>query len=147
MRFHWYMSQYLLRISSWAGPAPGLFGPFVVDDEVVWSGDITLNYNAEAAFHRNLPGMKHHIARRRYETECRRNAGNAKPSLRIKLPCFIPDLFLHFNHSQIPSFCGPSSLIFLFLVDAGNLLQCRGCKSPGGWGLRAGGFGVRWMDS
>lgn len=32
-RFHWYMSQYLLRISSWEGPAPGLFGPFVLDDE------------------------------------------------------------------------------------------------------------------
>ncbi|CAK9113961.1 WW domain-containing oxidoreductase [Durusdinium trenchii] len=49
--FHWYMSQYLLRISSWHGPAPGLFGPFVVDDEVVWSGDITLNYNAEAVYY------------------------------------------------------------------------------------------------
>ncbi|CAK9114003.1 WW domain-containing oxidoreductase [Durusdinium trenchii] len=45
------MSQYLLRISSWHGPAPGLFGPFVVDDEVVWSGDITLNYNAEAVYY------------------------------------------------------------------------------------------------
>lgn len=44
------MSQYLLRISSWHGPAPGLFGPFVVDDEVVWSGDITLNYNAEVGY-------------------------------------------------------------------------------------------------
>ena len=66
------MSQYLLRISSWAGSAPGLFGPFVLDDEVgrsgsgflvgfesgpcpglspaqvLWAGDITLNYNAEA---------------------------------------------------------------------------------------------------
>ncbi|CAE7579745.1 ASHR1 [Symbiodinium natans] len=49
--FHWYMSQYLLRISSWAGSAPGLFGPFVMDDEVLWAGDITLNYNAEAIYY------------------------------------------------------------------------------------------------
>ena len=28
------MSQYLLRISSWGPVAPGLFGPFVMDDEV-----------------------------------------------------------------------------------------------------------------
>lgn len=34
VRFHWYMSQYLLRISSWGPVAPGLFGPFVIDDEV-----------------------------------------------------------------------------------------------------------------
>ncbi|CAE7760074.1 unnamed protein product [Symbiodinium pilosum] len=45
------MSQYLLRISSWAGSTPGLFGPFVMDDEVLWSGDITLNYNAEAIYY------------------------------------------------------------------------------------------------
>ncbi|CAJ1382955.1 unnamed protein product, partial [Effrenium voratum] len=50
--FHWYMSQYLLRCSSWGGSsAPGLFGPFVVDDEVMWSGDMTLNYNAEAVYY------------------------------------------------------------------------------------------------
>eukprot|EP00435_Cladocopium_sp_Y103_P037355 s2023_g9.t2 len=49
--FHWYMSHYLLRISSYGTAAPGLFGPFVTDDEVLWSGDITLNYNAEAVYY------------------------------------------------------------------------------------------------
>ncbi|CAE8668106.1 unnamed protein product, partial [Polarella glacialis] len=51
--FHWHMSQYLLRISSWTGSsaAPGLFGPFVMDDEVSWLGDVTLNYNAEATYY------------------------------------------------------------------------------------------------
>ena len=44
----WYQSQYLLRSASGGAAAPGLFGPWVTDDEVSWAGDLTLNYNAEA---------------------------------------------------------------------------------------------------
>lgn len=49
--FFWYMSQYLLGSSSGGDAAPGIFGPFVVDDEVSWMGDLTLNYNAEATYY------------------------------------------------------------------------------------------------
>eukprot|EP00913_Durusdinium_trenchii_P008023 g7523.t1 len=45
------MSQYLLRISSTGYASPGLFGPFVNDDQVGWMGDLTLNYNAEASYY------------------------------------------------------------------------------------------------
>ncbi|CAK9108638.1 WW domain-containing oxidoreductase [Durusdinium trenchii] len=49
--FYWHMSQYLLRISSTGYASPGLFGPFVNDDQVGWMGDLTLNYNAEASYY------------------------------------------------------------------------------------------------
>ena len=49
--FFWYMSQYILRISSMGDASPGLFGPFVTDDQVNWMGDLTLNYNAEATYY------------------------------------------------------------------------------------------------
>lgn len=50
--FFWYMSQYLLRSAAGGdAEAPGLFGPFVMDDNVGWLGDLTLNYNAEATYY------------------------------------------------------------------------------------------------
>jgi alpha-L-fucosidase 2 len=31
--------------------APGLYGSFVTEDQMLWAGDLTLNYNAEAPFY------------------------------------------------------------------------------------------------
>lgn len=45
----YYQNLYILALSSAKGStaAPGLYGPFITMDQMLWAGDLTLNYNAE----------------------------------------------------------------------------------------------------
>jgi hypothetical protein len=49
----YYQNLYILALN--AAPnstaAPGLYGSFVTEDQMLWAGDLTLNYNAEAPFY------------------------------------------------------------------------------------------------
>ena len=46
-RYYW-ASLYLLKLAAGGNSPPGLYGPFIVSDEMMWSGDIHLNYNYQA---------------------------------------------------------------------------------------------------
>ena len=47
----YYQNLYILALN--AAPnstaAPGLYGSFVTEDQMLWAGDLTLNYNAEVS--------------------------------------------------------------------------------------------------
>ena len=45
----YYQNLYILALSAAEGStaAPGLYGPFITMDQMLWAGDLTLNYNAE----------------------------------------------------------------------------------------------------
>ena len=48
---YYYQSQYIFACSSRAGKfAPGLFGPFITNDNVAWAGDYHLNYNYQGPY-------------------------------------------------------------------------------------------------
>ena len=46
----WYQNLYILALNAAEGSdsAPGLYGSFVTADQMLWAGDLTLNYNAGA---------------------------------------------------------------------------------------------------
>ena len=45
----YYQNLYILALSAAEGStaSPGLYGPFITMDQMLWAGDLTLNYNAE----------------------------------------------------------------------------------------------------
>lgn len=48
---YYYQSQYIFACSSREGKfAPGLFGPFITNDNVAWAGDYHLNYNYQGPY-------------------------------------------------------------------------------------------------
>ena len=50
----WYQNLYILALNAAEGSdsAPGLYGSFVTADQMLWAGDLTLNYNAGAQANR-----------------------------------------------------------------------------------------------
>ena len=48
---YYYQSQYIFACSSHEGKfAPGLFGPFITNDDAAWAGDYHLNYNYQSPY-------------------------------------------------------------------------------------------------
>eukprot|EP01052_Picozoa_sp_SAG31_P021968 SAG31_NODE_1725_length_7439_cov_7.440037_4_plen_187_part_00 len=50
---YWWSSLYLLRLAAGGSTPPGLYGPFITQDDCEWAGDLHLNYNYQVSSDRN----------------------------------------------------------------------------------------------